>query len=308
MSKASKKNKVMTLKEAVEKFVFDGAIVGLGGQNISRCQVATVHEIIRQGKKNLTLTGCNLSIQMDMLVAAGLVKKCECGSGNLERFGATFSFKRAIEEKRMEIEDFSHGSMVSRFLAGEMGLPFIPCRSLLGSDILRAKAPSTQKKYEIIDNPWNPGEKVLLLPAMVPDVAIVHVQKADEIGNIIIEGISNHEPELIRASKACIITCEELISSEETRNNPDRTTLPYHFIDAVVEVPFGAHPTMTYRYYTYDTEHIRFYQECARKGKDGIKKYLDDYVHSCNTFEDYLDRVGGIKQMLELRKMMLRMM
>jgi acyl CoA:acetate/3-ketoacid CoA transferase alpha subunit len=308
MSKASKKNKVMTLKEAVEKFVFEGAIVGLGGQNISRCQVATVHEIIRQGKKNLTLTGCNLSIQMDLLVAAGLVRRCECGSGNLERFGATFSFKKAIEEKRMEIEDYSHLSMVSRFLAAEMGIPFIPCRSLLGSDILKTKAPSTKKKCDLIDNPWDPEEKVLLLPAMVPDVAIVHVQKADEIGNIVIEGISNHEPELIRASKTCIITCEELISSEETRRNSDRTTVPYHFIDAVVEVPFGAYPTMTYRYYTYDSDHIRFYQEFARKGGDAIKKYLDDYVYGCNSFEDYLEKSGGIKRMMYLRKAMLRML
>ncbi len=307
MSKASKRIKVMTLKEAVEKFVFDGAVVGLGGQNISRCQVATVHEIIRQKKKDLTLTGCNLSIQMDLLVAAGSVKRCECGSGNLERFGATFSFKRAIEEKRMEIEDFSHGSMVSRFLAAEMGIPFIPCRSLLGSDILKTKAPSTQKKYEMVDNPWNPGEKVLLLPALSPDVAIVHVQKADEIGNIIIEGISNHEPEMIRASKTCIITCEELISSDQTRRNSDRTTIPYHFIDAVVEVPFGAYPTMTYRYYNYDNDHIRAYQECARKGGDAIKKYLDDNVYSCETFEDYLEKAGGLKRMMELRKAMLRM-
>ena len=307
MSKVSKKNKVMTLKEAVQNFVFDGALVGLGGQNISRCQMATVHEIIRQGKKGLTLTGCNLSIQMDVLVAAGLVKRCECGGAGLERFGATFSFKKAIEEKRMEIEDFSHGSMVSRFLAGEMGIPFIPCHSLLGSDILKVKAPSTNKKYEIIDNPWSPGKKVLLLPSMCPDVALVHVQKADEIGNIIIEGILNHEPELIRASKTCIVTCEKLIDSEEIRRNPDRTTIPYHFIDAVVEVPFGAYPTATYRYYTYDIDHIRYYQDCARKGGDAMKKYLDDFVYSSETFADFMEKAGGIKRMLELRKIMFRM-
>jgi len=298
----------MTLKEAVQKYVFDGAVVGMGGQNIARCQTATVHEIIRQGKKNLTVVGCNLSKQGDQLVAAGLVKRAECGSVNLERFGTTFSFKRAIEQKRMEIEDYSHCSMVSRFLAAEMDIPFIPCRSLLGSDILTSKAPSTKKKYELVDNPWNKGEKVMLLPALSPDVAIVHVQKADEIGDLIMEGISFHEPELIRASKTCIVTCEELISSEEIRHNPDRTTIPYHFVDAVVEVPFGAHPTNVHRYYTYDGDHIRFYQGCAREGGDALKKYLDDYVYSCATFEDYLEKVGGIKKMLELRKIMLRMM
>jgi acyl CoA:acetate/3-ketoacid CoA transferase alpha subunit len=308
MSRVTKKKKLMTLREAVQKFIFDGATIGLGGQNIARCQIATVHEIIRQGKRGLTLTGCNLSIQMDMLVAAGVVKRCECGGAGLERFGATYSFKRAIEGKRMEIEDYSHGSMVSRFLAGEMGLPFIPCYSLLGSDILKTTPLSMNKKWEIIDNPWNPDEKVLLLPAMVPDVALVHVQKADETGNVLIEGILSHEPELIRASKTCIVTCEEIISSDEVRRNPDRTTIPYFFIDAVVEVPFGAHPTATYGYYTYDSDHIRFYQDCARKGGDVIKKYLDDFIYSSATFEDYLEKVGGMTRMVELRKIMLQRM
>jgi glutaconate CoA-transferase subunit A len=308
MSKILKRNKVMTLKEAVEKYIFDGAVIGIGGQNIARCQMATAHEIIRQGKKNLNLVGCNLSIQGDMLVAAGLVKRAECGSVNLERFGTTFAFKRAIEEKRMEIEDYCHGAMVSRFLAAEMNIPFIPCRSLLGSDILKAKAPSTIKKYELVDNPWDKAEKVMLLPALSPDVAIVHVQKADEIGNLIMEGIVFHEPELIRASKTCIATCEQIISSEETRNNPSKTTIPYYFVDAVVEVPFGAHPTYAYGYYIYDSAHIRFYQDCARKGGDALKNYLDDFVYRSETFEDYLEKVGGIKRMLELRKIMLHMM
>ncbi len=108
MSKASKKVKVMSAQEAVEKFVFDGAIIGVGGQNVARCAVTLAHEIIKQGKKDLTLTGCNLSIHMDLMVGAGLVKKCEFGLCGLGRFGATFQFKRAIEEKRMEAEDFDH--------------------------------------------------------------------------------------------------------------------------------------------------------------------------------------------------------
>jgi len=307
MSKVSKNNKVMSIKEAVEKFVFDGAIVGIGGQNISRCAVALVHEIIRQGKKDLTLTGCNLSIHMDLLVGAGLVKKCECGNGNLERFGQTFQFRRAIEEGRMEIEDFDHLSMVSRFLAGEMGIPFIPVRDLLGSDILRYSSPSTKKKYEIIANPWNKREKVLLLPAMEPDVTIVHVQKADEMGNLVMEGILNHEPELIRASKSVIASCEELISPEETRRNPNRTTIPYYFIDAVVEQPFGAYPTLTYNYYNYDEDHIWFYQKRAREGGKAYRKYLDEYVFGCDTFDEYLEMIGGIKRLNLLRREMRRL-
>jgi acyl CoA:acetate/3-ketoacid CoA transferase alpha subunit len=308
MSKVSKKVKLMSAKEAVERFVFSGAIIGMGGQNISRCAVALAHEIIKQGKKALTLTGCNLSINMDIMVGAGLVKKCECGLGGLGRFGATFQFKRAIEEKRMEIEDYDHLTMVSRFLAGEMGIPFIPVGGLLGSDILNYSAASTRKKYEIINNPWNRGEKVVLVPAMEPDVTIIHVQKADEIGNILIQGIENHEPELIRASKATIVSCEEIVPTKFFRDNSNYTTIPYHYIDAVVEQPFGAYPTATYGYYSFDADHINFYQQFAQAGGKEYKKYMKEYIYGSEIFDDFLEKCGGIKKLEPLKREMLRLM
>jgi len=308
MSKVSKKIKAMTAQEAVEKFVFDGAVIGMGGQNISRCAVALTHEIIRQGKKDLTLTGCNLSIHMDLLVGAGLVKKCECGLGGLGRLGATFQFKRGIEEKRMETEDYDHLTMVSRFLAGEMGIPFIPVRGLMGSDIIKHQAASTKKKFEIITNPWNQKEKVLLVSAMQPDVSIVHVQKADEIGNVLIQGIANHEPELIRASKTAIVSCEEIVSTKFFRSNSDSTTVPYHYLDAVVEQRFGAYPTATYGYYSFDADHINYYQQCARAGGEEYKRYMNEYIYECENFDDFLEKCGGIKKVTHLEREMLRLM
>ena len=170
----TEQNKVMTVREAVEKFVFDGATLGMGGQNVGRMAMAAIHEIVRQGKKNLTIYGCNLSINMDILVGAGLVKRCEAGTGNLEYFGTTFCFRRAIEQGIMEMEDYSHLGMISRLLAGEMGLPFMPTRSMLGSDMLTRQCKSTGKKYELLKDPWNPDEPVLLLPALRPDVALIH--------------------------------------------------------------------------------------------------------------------------------------
>jgi len=308
MSKVSKKIKAMTAQEAVEKFVFNGAVIGMGGQNISRCAVALAHEIIKQGKKDLTLTGCNLSIHMDLMVGAGLVKKCESGLGGLGRLGATFQFKRAIEEKRMETEDFDHLTMVSRFLAGEMGIPFIPVRVLLGSDILNYQAASTKKKFETISNPWNQQEKVVLVPAMEPDVTIVHVQKADEIGNILIQGIASHEPELIRASKTTIVSCEEIVSTKFFRSNSDSTTVPYHYVDAVVEQRFGAYPTATYGYYSFDADHINYYQQCARAGGEEYKRYMNEYIYECENFDDFLEKCGGIKKVTHLEREMLRLM
>ncbi|MBW2059695.1 MAG: CoA transferase subunit A [Deltaproteobacteria bacterium] len=300
--------KVMTAREAVERFVFDGAVVGLGGQNVGRCTVAIAHEIVRQGKKDLTLCGCNLSIPMDIMVGAGLVKRTEAGTGNLERFGTTFCWRRAVERGTVEMEDYSHLAMVSRFLAGEMGLPFMPIKSLLGSDMLTRQARSTLKKYELIDNPWNPGEKVVLLPALNPDVAIIHAQKADPMGNVIIEGFLAHDVEMVRAAKHTIVSCEEIIPTERIRNDPERTTIPYLYVSAVVEQPFGAHPTAAYRYYDYDTDHLNFYQRCAREGGKAYEAYLRDYVLDCETFEDYLDKVGGLKKMMALKKAMQEML
>lgn len=299
--------KIMTAAEAVSRFVFDGAIIGMGGQTIGRSAMSIYHEIIRQKKKDLTLVGCNLSIPMDLLVGAGLVRRTECGTGNLERFGTTFCWRKAIEQGRLENEDYSHLAMVTRFLAGEMGLPFMPIQSLLGSDILHKKAASTGKKFEVVNNPWNPGEKVVLLPALNPDVSIIHVQKSDELGNLIIEGFLTHEPEMIRASKTVIASCEEIIPSEEIRKYPERTTIPYVYMRAIVLQPWGAHPTSTYRCYQYDSEHILEYQRCAREGGTAFREYLEKYIHSCQSFDEYLEKVGGLKKYNYLRQEMMKM-
>jgi glutaconate CoA-transferase subunit A len=178
----------------------------------------------------------------------------------------------------------------------------------MGSDILNYQAASTKKKFEIINDPWNQGEKVLLVPAMEPDVTIVHVQKADEIGNVLIQGIVNHEPELIRASKTTIISCEEIVSTQFFRSNSDYTTVPYHYIDAVVEQRFGAYPTATYGYYSFDADHINYYQQCSRAGGEEYKKYLDEYVYGCETFDDFLEKCGGVKKLNHLQREMVRLM
>ena len=302
-------SKVMTAKEAVERYVFDGATIGMGGQSIGRCSMALALEIVRQGKSNLTLVGCNLAMSMDVMVGAGLVKRTECGTGNLERFGTAFRWRRAIEEGRLEVEDYSHLAMASRFLAGSLGLPFMPSKSLLGTDILnKRRLDGDVKPFELVDNPWNPGEPVVLLPACTPDVSIVHAQKADEMGNVIIEGFTTHEPEMVRASKAVVVSCEELISSDQVRREPDRTTIPYIFVDAVVEQPWGAYPTSTYRYYEHDEEHLRHYQACAQAGGEPYETYLREFVYDCATFDDYLEKAAGPKRLSQLRSSMLQLL
>ncbi len=301
MENTKLREKIVTAAEAVRRFVFDGAIVGMGGQSIGRSPMSIYQEMIRPEKKGLTLVGCNLSIAMDMMVGLGLVRRTELGTGNVERFGTTHCWRKAVEQGQLENEDYSHLAMVTRFLGGEMGLPFMPIQSLLGSDILNKTAKGTEKKFEIIDNPWNRGEKVVLLPSLNPDVSIVHAQKADEMGNLIIDGFLAHEPEMIRASKAVIVSCEEVISSDEIRRYPERTTIPYMYVSAVVPQPWGAHPTSVYRYYQNDADHMQEYQDCARKGGDAFQRYIEKYIYSSSSFDEYLEKVGGLPKYNRLR-------
>jgi acyl CoA:acetate/3-ketoacid CoA transferase alpha subunit len=302
-----KQSKLMTADEAVRRFVSDGALVGMGGQSIGRSAMCLYHEVIRQRKKDLTLVGCNLSIPMDMMVGLGMVTRTECGTGNLERFGTTHCWRRAVEQGRLVNEDYSHLAMVTRFLGGEMGLPFMAIQSLLGSDILAKKSASTGKKYDIIDNPWNPGEKVVLLPSLNPDVSIIHAQKADEMGNLIIEGFLAHEPEMIRASKAVIVSCEDIVSSDVIRRYPERTTIPYVYVSAVVHQPWGAHPTSVYRCYAHDGLHMREYQKAAREGGAVFEAYMERYIFSNANFDEYLEKVGGLRKYNRLRQEMAEM-
>ena len=167
---------------------------------------------------------------------------------------------------------------------------------MLGTDILNKKSFRERKPFEMIDNPWNPGEPVVLLPALMPDVSIIHAHKADEMGNVIIEGFTTHETEMVRASKSVIVSCEELISSDEVRRDPDRTTIPYIFVDAVVEQPWGAYPTSTYKRYELDEEHLRHYQACARAGGESYREYLQEFIFDCPTFDDYLKKAAGNRE------------
>lgn len=301
-------SKVMTAKEAVQRFVSDGATVGMGGQSIGRNSMALAHEVVRQSRKDLTVVGCNLALSMDILAGADLVKRTEAGTGNLERFGSTFRWRKAVEEGRLTAEDYSHLAMASRFMAGALGIPFMPTKSLLGTDIVKKKRYDGQKPLEIVDNPWNPGEPVVLLPACTPDVALIHVQKADELGNLIVDGFTTHEVEMARASKAVIASCEEIVSSDYVRMDPGRTTIPYIYVDAVVEQPWGGYPTSVYKYYEHDDEHLRKYQAAARPGGAPYDSYLKEYVYDCETFDDYLEKATTVHRLNELRSSMLRLL
>ena len=298
-------NKVMTAAEAIDRFVVDEATVGIGGQTIGRCSMVLTQEIVRQRKKNLTLVGCSMSISMDMLVGAGLVTRTECGTGNVELYGATMQWRKAIEQGRLVNLDHSHLTMALRFLAGSLGLPFMPSKSLLGTDILNKKTLDiNQEPFKQIDNPWNKGEPVVLLPKLNPDVSIIHAQQADKTGNFVLQGFTTHEPEMAKASNSVIVSCEELVTTDFIKQHPERTTVPYLYVDAVVPQRWGAFPTSVYGHYEHDDAHIKYYQLCAKAGGETYDRYLEENVYKCETFDDFLANVTDLESLKALSRAM----
>ena len=275
----------MTAAEAVQTFVEPGAVLGLGGQNINRCPMALVHEVVRQNIGELTVVGCNLSLPLDHLVAAELVVRTEQGSGNLEKFGTLFSWRRAVEAKRIVVRDYSHLSMASRFLAGAMGLPFMPVRSLLGSSVLERLV--AEEDAVVTADPWS-GEPVVLVRACTPDVSLIHANAADADGNVVIDGVTSHEVDMVRASRHVIVSVEEVLPAGAFDDQPERVTISGAYVSAVVEQPWGAWPTSVYRKYDYYEPEIDGYQKIAKAGDEGPRAFLAEHVESHADFDAYL--------------------
>lgn len=276
------------LPDAVAGLVRDGMTVGIGGQNIGRCAVATAHEIIRQGRRDLVLAGCNLSVHADLLIAAGCVRRCECGTGNLETYGVTPAFRRAVEERRIGIADWDHLSMLARFVAGGLGIPFLPVMHLAGSDLL------PPLDVRAIADPFHPPATVFVVPALRPDVAIVHAIAADASGNVLIEGPASHDPELLRAARTSIVTVDRLLDGTRFDHRTPGTVIPRAFVSAVVHCPGGAWPTASPGAHPHDDAHLRLYQEAARAGGPSLDRYLQTFVRDCRDHAAFLARAGAI--------------
>ncbi len=299
-------NKVMSLKAAVERFVKDGAHISLGGFTIVRNPMGLAYEIIRQEIKDLHVYVHSHGLAFDMLIGAGCVKALELAYGGIARFSPAGSirFRKAVESGTVRYEDYSNYQMVMRFTAGAMGVPFLPLKGVPDTDLIkkwgfdenfRRNTPGVSlKKAVTIQNPFaDPDhvEELIAVPAIRPDVTLIHVQKADAEGTCRIEGLTFADVEQAKAAKCVIATCEELISREEIRKEPDRNQIPFFIVDAVVPLPYGAYPTACYRYYDYDDDHLKQYAEAAVD--DGtFRNYLDRFVYGVDTHEAYLHRIG----------------
>ena len=285
----------MVSLEAAAALVRDGDHLALSGFACARNAVAFSHELIRQGRRDLTLSACILGLDADLLVGAGCVRRVIYGGGSLDRFGQLQRVNEAIEQGRLEVEYTSSLAVCFRYLAGALGLPFMPIKSLLGSDLLTDQHDTTRE----LECPFT-GEPLLLLRAMQPDLAVVQVQLADAEGNARLLGPRWDNNEALKAARQVIVVTEELVPSELIRRQPELTVVPGLRVSAVVPLAYGAHPTSLYGCYDYDAEHLASYASRTRS-QAGFDAYLAEYVLEPTSHVEYLEKVGGVRALTALR-------
>jgi len=302
-------NKVVPLKQAIEQYVKPGSHISIGGFTVNRNPMAAVYEIIRQKIKNLHLYAHSNGTGLDELIGAGCISKLEIAyAGNGKAAPTCIRFAKAVQNNDILFEDYSNYMMSLRFMAGAMGVPFLPTLSGLGSDIitqwgfsktLRKSDPKiVDKKLAVIDNPfgdWADASKIVLVPAINPDITIIHVQKADAMGTCSIQGLTFADIEQVKASKNVIVTCEKLVDKEELRQNPDLNQIPFIHVSAVCHVPLGAYPTAVFGHYDYDSRYLRKFAMAAKnpdKDQDKFKKYQNKYIYGVKDHEAFLKLVG----------------
>lgn len=289
--------KVATLADAVAS-IPDGSHVSLSGFAISRCAMAFAHEVIRQGIKKLTISQCVTAMEADILVGGGAVERLISGGGSRGRFGQHHCINRGIEQGTLIAEEYSSLSMAFRFLAGALGLPFIPIRSLRGSDVLKRLQEVAPSEVAMVDDPFT-GDDWLVLKPVVPDVAVIQVQVADKEGNAWIYGPRWTNEEQVKASKRAILITERLVPTDQIRSEPERTVIPGFRVSHVVHLPFGAHPTAVHHAYDFDADHIKLYAGASRT-PEGTQEYLDEYVYGAQDHKGYLELIGGASHLDEL--------
>ncbi len=290
------KDKTMSAAEAVAKFVHDGDFIASGGFGHVRISMAIVYEIIRQKKKNLVLAGKTAVHDLDILVGSGCVNRVEAAySFGHELRGLSPASRRMVQTGRCKVvAETSNAGYQWRWLAGMMGLSFIPSRSMLGTDT------GHYSSCKVIQDPFT-GKPVNLVPAAYPDAAFIHVHRCDSYGNAQVDGTLVEDYELARCARRLIITTEEIVDNEVIRREPWRTAIPFFVVDAVIEAPYGSHPCEMPGMYYYDEEHIAQWLELSNTDA-GIAEYLNKYVFGAADFYEYLQLCGGLKKLNYLKR------
>jgi glutaconate CoA-transferase subunit A len=278
-------SKVVPLSEAIANFVKDGDTVYAAGFT-HLIPFAAGHEIIRQGKKDLTLARATPDLIYDMMVAAGCTRKVIFSYMGNPGVGSLRIVRSALEQGKLEWEEYSHFGMITRLQAGASGLPFLPMNQTGATDLEKAN-PNIKR----IPDPYG-GKDVIVVPALIPDVAIVHVQRADANGNAHLWGIIGEQKEAAFAAKKVILTAEEIVDESVIRSDPNRTMIPGIVVSAVCHVPYACHPSYAQGYYDRDNEFYLAWDKIS-ESVETVKAWLDEWVHGVKDREEYWYKLGA---------------
>jgi glutaconate CoA-transferase subunit A len=280
-------SKVVSLHEAIAANVHDGDTLAIEGFT-HLISFAAAHEVIRQGRRDLTLARLTPDLVYDQLVAAGCAKKLVFSWLGNPGVGSLHAIRRAIEAAELEIEEYSHHGMVARYAAGASRLPFFPLRSYDGSDLAAANT-----RIRRVSSPYD-GEEISVVPPLNPDVTIIHAQRADAEGNVQAWGIVGVQREAALAARRVIAVVEELVDASVVRDDPDRTLLPGTVVDAVCVEPFGAHPSFAQGHYDRDNAFYRDWDPISRDPAR-LEAWLDEWVRGLDGRAAYVERLGAAR-------------
>jgi glutaconate CoA-transferase subunit A len=297
------REKLLSPREAVERFVKPGSMIAIGGFTITRNPMALIYEIVRQRITGLHLVTHSNGPGLDVLVGGGCVSRIEVAYAGSGRFAPTcIRFRKAVERGEVLVEDYSNYQMSLRFLAGALSVPFVPTKSGLQTDLVRCEGFSEEmraaeglprRKLIVTPNPFGEhGDDVVLLPALTPDVTLLHAQYVGDDGTVRIKGLSFADLEQAKAASSVVVSCEEIVPRWWIRQDPDQNSLPPFLVDAYVLAPYGAHPTACHYFYDYDPAHLNMYKAVA-KDDEQWRHYLEEWVYGVADHEEYLDKVGG---------------
>jgi acyl CoA:acetate/3-ketoacid CoA transferase alpha subunit len=284
----------MSEREAIQRFVQDGDYLGTELYGSVRAPMSLVRELIRQGRKGLRVAGQSV-LEIDLLLGASMVTATDFTYIGLELYGVSNVLRREVEGGNLrQVVEWSNAGLAWRFKAAAMGVPFLPMRSMLGTDTFNYSA------AKVVECPFT-GKPIGLVPALILDVGLIHVHRADKHGNAQIDGISGFAYEMSRACRRLILSAEEIVDTDVIRAAPDRTIIPYYLVDAVVEAPFGSHPGEMCYLYERDEPGIKEWVE-ASKTPEGTRQYLDRYVYGPADHAAYLEVIGQTR-LTELQAM-----
>ncbi len=288
-------SKVVSMREAIAAHVHDGDTVVIEGFTHLIC-FAAGHEIIRQRRKDLTIARLTPDLIYDQMIAAGCAKKLVFSWAGNPGAGSLHAFRRAVEKgtPALEIEEYSHFGMVARMSAGAARLPFWVMRNYMGTDL-----PTANPRIKTVTCPYT-GEELATVPALNPDVTVIHAQRADENGNAQVWGLLGVQKEAAFASKRVIVVVEDLVDESVIRADPNRTLIPGMIVDAVVVEPWGCHPSYAQGYYDRDNDFYVAWEDISR---DPVKlqSYLDEFVYGVNDRAEYMAKMPGLAERLKAK-------